>query len=221
MGDGVVLVGVVQVVGGEQRCAEVVGDLQKLGVAVVLGADAVVLQLDVQRVAPEDVLQAAGPAPGLVVVAGEQGLLHHAAEAPGGGHEALGVVGEHLPVHPGLVVVALEECPAGQLEQVAIAGVAVGEQGQVVVELPAALAVVAGVVDLGILGPVTVGALVAALERHVGLGADDRLDVVRLAGPVEVEDPVHVAVVGDAQRGLAVGGRGSHHFVDACRPVKQ
>jgi len=187
----------------------------------MLGADAVVLQLHVQRVAPEDVLQASGPAAGLVVVAGQQGLLNHAAEAPGGGCQALGVVGEHLPVHPGLVVVALEEGPAGQLEQVAVAGVAVGQQGQVVVELPAALAVVAGVVHLGVLGPVAIGTLVTALERHVGLGADDRLDAVRLAGPVEVEDAVHVAVVGDAQRRLAVGCCRRDHLIDARRAVEQ
>ena len=61
----IVLVGVVQVVGGQQGRAQVVRDLQELGVAVVLGADAVVLQLDIQRVAAEDVLQAGRRAGGL------------------------------------------------------------------------------------------------------------------------------------------------------------
>jgi hypothetical protein len=43
---------------------------------------------------------------------------------------------------------------------------------------------------------------------HVGLGPDDRLDPLAPALLVEVEDAVHVAVIGDAQRGLTVGGRG-------------
>ena len=83
----VVLVGVVQVVGGQQRRIEVVRDLQQQGVAVVLCADAVVLQFHVQRIASEDVLQAAGAAAGFVVVAGEQRLLDDAAETPSGGHQ--------------------------------------------------------------------------------------------------------------------------------------
>ena len=102
-----------------------------------------------------------------------------AAEASGGGDQAVGVLGEHLPVHSGLVVVALEECRAGQLEQIPVAGVVFGQQGQVVVEL-FALAVVARVVDFAVLGAIAAGALVAAVERHVGLGADDRLDARRL-----------------------------------------
>ena len=72
-----------------------------------------------------------------------------------------------------------------------------------VVELPAALRLAPGVVDPATagrpLGPVVVG--------HVGLGAEDGLDPLGLAGPVEVEDPVHVAVIRDAQGRLPVRGR--------------
>jgi hypothetical protein len=111
---------------------------------------------------------------------------------------------EQLPVEPGLVVVTLQEGEAGELDEVAVALVRLGQQRQVVVELPAAFCLAPGVVHAAAawrpLGPVVVG--------HVGLGAEDGLDALGLARPVQVEDPVHVAVVGDPQGRLPVrGGR--------------
>ena len=79
-------------------------------------------------------------------VAGQQGLEHHAAQAPGGGDQAGVVALEQLPVDPGLVVVALEVGGRGQLHEVAVALDRLGQEGQVVVELLAALDVAAGVV---------------------------------------------------------------------------
>ena len=40
---------------------------------------------------------------------------------------------------------------------------------------------------------------------HISLGADDWLDPLREASPIEVDNPVHVAVVGHSQRRLPVG----------------
>ena len=85
-----------------------------------------------------------------------------------------------------------------------------------VVELVAAVGVAAGVV-----GPAAAGrALAAVVVGHVRLGADDRLDAVALALLVEVEDPVHVAVVGDAERRLAVGDRLGDQLVEPGRAVE-
>ena len=87
MGLGVVAVGVVAVVGGEQRRAELAGDLAEQRVGAVLLADAVVLQLDEEVVPAEDVLEPAGllqrRVEALVGVAvGPDELLEHvAAEA--------------------------------------------------------------------------------------------------------------------------------------------
>ena len=53
----VLAVGVVAVVGGQQRRLDLAGDLEQLRVGAVLLGDAVVLQLDEEVVAPEDVLQ--------------------------------------------------------------------------------------------------------------------------------------------------------------------
>jgi hypothetical protein len=216
LGHGVVAVDVVAVVGGQQRRPDALGHLHQLGVGLVLRGQPVVLQLHEQVVAAEDVLQAPGLGHRALHVPLEQRLEHVPAQAARGGDETLGVVGQRLPVDPGLVVVALEERPAGQLDQVAVAGAGLGQQRQVVVELLAPLGVAPGVVDAAPAG----GTLVAGLVRHVGLGAEDRLHALLTALLVEVEDAVHVPVVGDADRGLAVGHGGPHDLADPGCPVE-
>ena len=201
---------VVAVVGREQRRAELRGDLDQLRVGLVLRGDAVVLQLDEEVVAPEDVLQLAGLLQRGLEVAGEQRLQHVPTEAAGAGDDAFAVVGEDLPVDLRLAVVALEERAARELDQVAVAGVVLGEQREVVPRLLAALALAAGVVDLA----AGVDALVAALVRHVRLEPDDGRDAGLLARGVERQDAVHVAVVGDAERRLLVGRGRLDELVD-------
>ena len=76
--------------------------------------------------------------------------------------------------------------------------------------------VAAGVVDLAPTGR----PLVARVVRHVRLEADDRLDVDLAARLVEVEDAVHVAVVGDADRRLTVGRGCGDRVGDTRRAVE-
>ena len=216
VGLGVVAVGVVAVVGGQQRGLELAGYLQQLRQDLALRGDAVVLKLDEVAVTAEDVLEAGRLGEGLVGVAPQQRLGHVAAEAAGGGDQALAVVGQGLPVAAGLVVVALHEGPAGHLDQVLVAGVVGSQQREVVVQLAPALHVAARVVEAAAAG----GTLVAGVAGHVGLGADDGLDPGLLAAAVEVEDPVHVAVVGDAQGRLAVGDGRRDDVVEAGRSVE-
>ena len=216
VGLGVLPGDVVAVVGGQEGGAELAGDRQQAGHGLALPVDPVVLDLDEQVVLAEDVLEATGPGQGLGLVTRHQGLQDVAAEAGRGGDEALAVLVEQLPVDAGLVEVPLEEGPAGQLDHVPVAGPVLGQQGQVVVELPATLGVAPGVVQPA----PTRRALGPALVGHVGLGADDRRDPGVTTGLVEVQDPVHVAVVGDGQRGLAVGlGRG-HRVAHPRRTVE-
>jgi predicted ABC-type transport system involved in lysophospholipase L1 biosynthesis ATPase subunit len=106
----------------------------------------VVLQLHEQVVLAEDVLEPSRLLEGLALVALQQRLQHVPAEATGGGHQPLVVARQQVPVHARLVVVALEEGEAGQLDEVLVADVVLGQQGEVVVELLAALGVTAGVV---------------------------------------------------------------------------
>ena len=60
MGLGVVLMGVVRVVRGEDRRLDLAGDLEQLRVGGALLGDALILQLDEEVVAPEDVLETSG-----------------------------------------------------------------------------------------------------------------------------------------------------------------
>ena len=216
VGDVVLAVGVVAVVGGEQRRPDPPGDLDQGRVGLVLLGQSVVLQLDEEVPLAEDVLEAGGQRLGFDPVVGQQGLEDHPAQAAGGGDEAGGVALEQLPVETGLVVVALEVGGRRQLEQVPVAGRRLGQQGEVVVELLAPGHVTPGVVDLA----PSHRALVARLGGHVGLGPDDRVDARLPAGGVEVEDAVHVPVVGDAQRRLAVGHRRLHQVLDPGGPVQ-
>ena len=169
-----------------------------------------ILQFDEQVPLAEDVLQASGEGLGLDPVVGQQGLEYHPAEAAGGGDQTLAVTGEQLPIEPGLVVVALQERSRRQFEQVPIALGAFGQEGEVVVELLASGDVTSGVVDLS----PAYGSFVSGLGRHVGLGPDDRVDARRPAGGVEVEDAVHVPVIGDPKSRLAVGHRRLDQLTD-------
>jgi hypothetical protein len=54
----------------------------------------------------------------------------------------------------------------------------------------------------------------------VELGADDRLDSLLLGRLVEVEDPVHVAVIGDPHRRLTVGRGGGDHIGHPRRAIE-
>src|SRR5690606_13331556 len=83
-------------------------------------------------------------------------------------------------------------------------------------ELLAAVRVAARVVDPAAAG----GTLVARVVRHVRLGAEDGLDALLAALLVEVEDAVHVVVIGDADRRLTVGHRRPNDLADSGRAIE-
>ncbi len=216
VGHRVLAVGVMAVVGGEEGGVQATGDLDQLRIRPVLVGDPVVLQLDEEVVPSEDVLQPGRFLLGPLDVAGEQGLEHHPAQAPRRRDQAGVVALEELPVDAGLVVVALEIGRRRQLHEVAVALDGLGQERQVVVELLAPFGIAAGVVHPS---PAH-RPLQARVAGHVGLGADDGQDALVTTGLVEVEDPVHVAVVRDAQRGLAVRHGGRHQVPHPGCPVQ-
>ena len=55
----------------------------------------------------------------------------------------------------------------------------------------------------------------------IDLAAEDRLDVLLLAGLVELDRAVHHAVVGETQRGLIKGGRALGEVLDVRGAVEQ
>ncbi len=207
---------IVGVVGGDDRCAEPTGDLDQLRVGVALRRQPVVLHLDEEVVLAEDLLEPTGLLERALLVAVQEALQNMPAEATGRGDQPVVVPLEQLPVHAGLVVVALEEGQAGQLDEVAVALVGLGQEGEVVVELSATFGVATRVVDT----PPASGALQTRVVGHVGLSADHRLDALLVALLVELEGTVHIAVVGNTQGRLAVLHRLGHEFVEPGRTIE-
>ena len=123
--------------------------------------------------------------------------------APGQDDQALVVLLQQLPVHPGLVVVALQVGLADQADQVLVPGVVPGQHGEV---KGAALGLGLGV---------------AAALGHVHLAADDRLDPRLAALGVELHDTVQRAVVGDGQRLHAELLGSADQMRDAADPVEK
>ena len=101
---------------------------------------------------------------------------------------------EQFPVHSRLVVVALEKRSTRQLKQVAVPGVVLREQCEVVIQLGSVVGVTTGVVHSSASARRT---FISAFQGHIGLSANHGFDAVLVAPFVEVEDAVHVAVIGD------------------------
>ena len=107
-------------------------------------------------------------------------------------------------------VESFQEACRGELHQVAIAGVACGQQRQVV-----ALHL------RGRFGPAHPCGGGGVVVDEIDLTADDRLDTVLGARLVQLHGAVHHTVVGEAQRGLAELRRAGRERVDLARPVEQ
>ena len=134
----VVLVGVVRVVGGEDRRLNLLGNLQQLRIGGSLLGDPLVLQFDEEVVAAVDVLESSRMLKRRVLVADHERLQHVAAEAARGGDDPLGVFGHRLPVGPRFVVKTVEVRLGGEMDEVLVADVVLGHHDGVVVELLAA-----------------------------------------------------------------------------------
>ena len=163
-----------------------------------------------------DSAQSPGLVQGTLLVPLEQRLEHVAAQASSRRDQALVITSEKLPVHARLVVVALEKREAGQLDEISIALVGLGEEREVVVQLLATLGVATGVVNAA----TARRTLTASLVRHVRLGADDRLDTLGTALLEELEDPVHVAVIGDPKCRLTICHGLGDEVIEARRPIQ-
>ena len=173
------------------------GNLLLLGLAVVL-------ELQVVAVVPEELphFQGMGLCP--LVVPGQQQPGQPPGQAGGEGDEALVVLADEIHVHPGLAVKALGEPPADHGGEVAVARLVPAQQDQVV-----------GLVVLVVV-PVEPGP-----GGDIDLAADDGLDPGGLGGLVEVHRAVHDPVVGDGHGGLAQVLHPLHQVGDAAGPVQE
>jgi hypothetical protein len=216
----VLLVRVVQVVGAQQRDAEVLRDGQERRPGLLLDRQAVIHDLGVEVLLAEDVLEVRRRLAGAVLLAGAQPHVDLARGAAGRGDEALAVALQQVAVEPRLAVLALEAGQRGDPEEVVHALRRPGQQRHVRV---GSLAAVVPAVAL------LVEELVAEVERRtvepragrvVALHADDRLDAGLRGLLVEVVGTEDVAVVGHRQSRHARGGGGRRHLGQLGRAVQ-
>ena len=173
-----VLVDVMDVVGADHRDAELVAHLEELPVDLDELGD-VVVPLDFE-VEVRHVVEPPRRLPGVL----EPTLLdqagHLAVEAAGEHDQAVAMLLEQLPVDSRPVVEALELGLGGELQQVLVAGLVLGEQRDM---------------ERLLIGGVSV---VAAARRQVAFHANDGLDAFPAGDTVEVDRRVEDAVIGEA-----------------------
>ncbi len=213
LGDRVLLLDVVQVVGRQERQLQVLGQAHQVLAHPALDLVAVVHQLEEVVLAAEDVPELRRGLDREVVLAQPQPRLDLAGGAACRRDEPLAVLGEQLAVESRpLGEDGVEGGPRAHLEQVVHAGVVAGQQRHVGVRATTG-DIVAG--PGALVAPLHPG-LVAAVRPggDIGLEADDRLDVVGLRGLPELVCPEEVAVVGHRDRRHAhlLGGR--EHVLD-------
>ncbi len=198
VGPRVLVAEVVDVAGSDEREARVRGELREQRVDPRLLREAGVLHLDVDVVAPEDLRETVEVGSGILWTTFLQGFTHSAREAPGERHEPLRVSGQVAPVDARLVVVALEESGRGELDQVPVALVRLGEERQVRVAL----------------------LLLGRVVADVDLAADQRLDALLPGVLVELDGAGERAVVGERDgRHLELRGAG-RQIGDPAGPVE-
>ena len=197
-------VDVVEVVGGDERQADLRREAQQLLVEAVLVRDAVVLELEEEVARAEDVAVAARhPAREIPILRLER-ARDLPVEAGRQADQALAVLRQVVAVDARLVVVAVEVGVGDDAAEVLVAPPVLGQQDQVV--------------RLRVLAAVAVGHLPAG---DVGLDPDDRLDLALAAGLVEGDGAVQRAVVGDRERIEAERRSLSDQVVDAAEAVEQ
>ena len=133
--DGIGAVSVVSVVRGQQGHFQSAADLQQVFQIFVLGGNAVILKLYEKALFAENVSQSAGVFQGLLRRSLHEGLIDMAAQASRRGDKAFRVLAQNFPIDSGLVIVALQECSGCHLDEVFVADLVLGQQGEVVVEL--------------------------------------------------------------------------------------
>ena len=180
LGGGVLPGEVVGVVGGHQGDPRLLVEAGQTAEDRRVLWEAVVLDLQVVAVLPEERPHLQGLPLGPLVVPRPQHPGDRPGQAGGQGDEALMVLPQQVFVHPGLDVEALGEALGDHVAEVAVALLVPAQEDQV-----AGLCV--QLVRLVEAGP----------GGHIDLAADDGLDALRLTGLVEVHRPVHDPVVGD------------------------
>jgi hypothetical protein len=198
---------VVDVVRADQRQPLLAGDRGQLDVELrlghaVVGRDPLLLQFDEEVALPEYAGVCLGPLARLTELAVLHRLAHDARHAGARADEAPAVVTQEVLVDQRAVVVAGHPRVGNDRHQIAVALEVLGEQQQVV-DLRLAVA------------------SQARAEREVDLAAEDGFDAGFVRRPVELDRPVHVAVVGQCEGGHLEFLGARDELVDLGRAIQE
>ena len=188
----------------DQRPPELARDLDDPLVGLVLGGEAVLLDLEVHVVGAERLDQLVGVRPRLRRPGRRAGAGRSATAGspvstitPSAWAAICGEIDRRLAA-----LIALEEAGRAQLDQVAVAGRRGRQQRQVEAVEPARRAPLVVVDD-------------------IRLAPEDRLDAVLAGGGEQLDRAVHHAVVGEADRRLIERRGPLDQGLDLARPVEQ
>ncbi len=137
---GVITAQVVEVVGGDGACADLLRQGEQRGAYAVLHRVVVMVDLNEIAVAEDRFVIADQAAGGLELPAGQR-LSHRSTEAAGQDDQPRVVLGEQFEIDAGLVVISLEKADRDELEEIAVAGLVGGQHGEMVFVTRAAVGV--------------------------------------------------------------------------------
>ena len=193
---------VVHVAGSHQGAAQLAGDADDSFVGLVLGGDAIGLDLEVDVVGTEGTDQLIGVRPGVSVSPFHQPGAKARGQAAGQGDHPVRATVELREVKRRLASLKAFEKPGrAELDQIAVSRVRGRQQRQVVA--------LAALGDPGV------------VVDEIDLAAHDRLDPVPGAGLVQLDGAIHHPVVGEGEGGLLEGGRALDQAVDLAGTVEQ
>ena len=201
---GVLLPKIVGVVGADQGNARLLVQAQQAPVHRGLLGNAVILKLQIEVALAQNVLHGQGIFLGPVIVAADQAAGNFSGQAGGQADKALRMPAQQVQVDAGLDIEPVHKGLAHQVRQVPVTGLVLTQQHQMTglrVQL------------IGFVQPGAAG--------YIYLTADDRVDALGLAGPIEVDGAVHNAVVRDGHRRLAQLLHQLRQVTDAAGAVQQ
>ncbi len=199
---GVVLAHIVRVVGGDQRDTGLFRQAAQVRDHNAVRVEPVILDLEEEVAAAEQVGVLVGEFAGVVVALGDQCLIDVAAQAGRQRDQAFGVSCEKVFIDARFVIEAVEEAGGDERGEVAVAFLVLAEEDEVIVAI-------------------RVAASLVALLRDVDLASDDRVDPLILSGVVKLDRAEEVAMVGHGDGGHFLLDYEVHELGDFAGPVEE
>ncbi len=197
---------VMNVIRRDELEAEFLRPQDQVLVDLRLFGNAVVLQFEEKIVRAERLLEPVHRVARLVQLVFEDPIRDFAREAAGHRDQAFLVRGQDFLVNARLVIIALQMRGGGKLDEVFVAGLVLGQQAEMMINVASAAA--------GFL-------FQPAARRDINLAADNGLDALFARRLVKINDAVHRAMVGDGERGEFQFLRLVHQPVQTAGAIEQ